>query len=106
VAASGGGSWNGGRPLVFSGRAAVKRQSVKAWCDETEPPAKWKGISTAYRAGAKARAAGKDRTACRYGREDLAQAWLSGFDGMDGFLSGGGILLCDHCGQELKKVRG
>jgi hypothetical protein len=31
------------------------------------------------------------------------QAWLSGFDGMDGFLSGGGVLLCDHCGQELKK---
>jgi ribosome modulation factor len=80
----------------------VNRKSVKAWCDETEPPAKWKGISTAYRAGAKARAAGKDRTACRYGREDLAQAWLSGFDGMDGFLSGGGILLCDLCGQELK----
>ena len=80
----------------------MKRKSVKAWCDETEPPTTWKGISTAYRAGAKARAAGKDRTACHYGREDLARAWLSGFDGMDGFLSGGGILLCEQCGQELK----
>jgi hypothetical protein len=37
----------------------VNRKSVKAWCDETEPPAKWKGISTAYRAGAKARTVGK-----------------------------------------------
>jgi ribosome modulation factor len=80
----------------------MNRKSVKAWCDETEPPAKWKGISTAYRAGAKARAAGKDRTACRYGRADLARAWLNGFDGMDGFLSGGGILLCEQCGQELQ----
>ena len=80
----------------------MNRMSVKAWCDETEPPTTWKGISTAYRAGAKARAAGKDRTECRYGREDLARAWLSGFDGMGGFLSNGGILLCEHCGQELQ----
>src|SRR3982750_3356705 len=86
------------------GRANGERKSVKAWCDETEPPAKWKGLSTAYRAGAKARAAGKDRIECHYGREDLARAWLSGFDGMDGFLSCGGILLCEQCGQELKRV--
>jgi ribosome modulation factor len=80
----------------------MNRKSVKAWCDETEPPAAWKGISTAFRSGAKARAAGKDRTECRYGREDLARAWLNGFDGMSWFLSGGGILLCEHCGQELQ----
>ena len=81
----------------------AKRFSVKAWCDETEPPAKWKGISTAYRAGAKARAAGKPITECHYGRADLSEAWISGFNGMDGFLSTGGILVCDHCGQELKE---
>ncbi len=78
------------------------RTSVKAWCDETEPPTTWKGASTAYRAGAKARAAGKDRTECRYGREDLAEAWRSGFDGLDAFLAGGGVLLCEHCGRELE----
>jgi ribosome modulation factor len=80
----------------------MKRASVKAWCDENEPPAKWKGISSAFRAGARARAAGKTRDDCRYGRSDLAQAWQEGFAGMDAFLSDGGILVCDHCGQELK----
>jgi len=54
------------------------------------------------RAGAKARAAGKDRTECRYGRDDLAEAWRSGFDGLDAFLAGGGVLLCEHCGRELE----
>lgn len=77
------------------------RKSVQEWCDETEPPAKFHGISTAYRAGAKARAAGKHRSECRYGRADLAEAWHRGYDGMDRFLSSGGVLLCGHCGQEL-----
>jgi ribosome modulation factor len=80
-----------------------KRKSVKDWCDQTEPPTHWKGFSTAYRAGAKASAAGKDRSECQYGRRDLREAWLAGFDGMDGFLQSGGILLCDCCGQELKE---
>ena len=80
------------------------RLSVRKWCDETEPPTQWKGFSTAYRAGAKARAAGKDRTECRYGRDDLEEAWRGGFDGLDAFLSGGGILLCENCGQELKGI--
>jgi hypothetical protein len=79
------------------------RTSVKRWCDETEPPATWKGISTAYRAGARARAAGRPRTDCRYGREDLARAWFGGFDGMDRFILSGGILTCECCGHELKK---
>jgi hypothetical protein len=83
-------------------RTLPARTSVKAWCDATEPPNAWKGLSTAYRAGAKARAAGGDRAACRYGREDLAAAWRSGFDGLDAFLAGGGVLLCEHCGRALE----
>ena len=82
---------------------AGQRISVRAWCDANEPLAKWRGASTAFRAGAKARAAGKSRDECHYGRSDLSDAWRSGFDGMDAFLSGGGILVCDHCGQELKE---
>jgi hypothetical protein len=76
--------------------------SVRQWCDENEPYAKFRGISTAFRAGAKARAGGKSITDCRYGRKDLAEAWRVGFDGMDAYLSGGGILICAHCGQVLK----
>ncbi len=79
----------------------VGKSSVRAWCDANEPYAKFKGISTAFRAGAKARAAGKSRDACRYGRRDLADAWRQGFDGMDAFLSAGGILVCDQCGHVL-----
>lgn len=79
----------------------TNRKSIRAWCDETEPPSQWKGASTAYRAGAKARASGKDPEDCRYGREDLALAWLIGFDRMDEFLSSGGILVCECCGQEI-----
>jgi hypothetical protein len=89
-------------PLYAAPPTDPPGRSVKAWCDETEPPATWKGKSTAYRAGAKARAAGKDRAECRYGRDDLAEAWRAGFDGLDVFLSGGGILLCEHCGRELE----
>lgn len=80
---------------------APGKSSVKAWCDANEPYAKFKGISTAFRAGAKTRAAGKSREDCRYGRRDLADAWRQGFDGMDAFLSAGGILVCDQCGHVL-----
>ena len=78
------------------------RSSVKQWCDDNEPIAKFKGIDTAFRAGAKSRAAGKSPSDCRYGRADLAEAWQSGFRGMDAFLASGGIIVCDCCGQELR----
>jgi ribosome modulation factor len=84
------------------GQEALKGSSVRQWCDDNEPSAKFTGISTAFRSGAKARAAGKSKAECRYGREDFASAWEAGFDGMDAYLSAGGILLCDHCGQVLK----
>lgn len=84
------------------GCEALSGSSVRQWCDDKEPAANFRGLSTAFRSGAKARAAGKSKAECRYGREDFAAAWRAGFDGMDAYLSAGGILLCDHCGQVLK----
>jgi hypothetical protein len=90
------------RALESETEEEPRRKSVKKWCDDSEPPGAWKGASVAFRAGAKARAAGKARGECRYGRNDLAQAWHAGYDGMGKFLNEGGILLCDQCGEELK----
>jgi hypothetical protein len=90
------------QPELSPGSPAMQ-SSVRKWCDENEPPAKLKGVSTAFRAGAKARAEGKALTDCRYGRKDLADAWQTGFNGLSDFIAAGGTLVCDHCGQVLNE---
>ncbi len=75
------------------------RASLKSWCDENEPAGLWRGASTAFRAGARARVEGRSVEDCRYKRGDLGEIWRLGFKGMDELLSSGVVLVCDLCGH-------
>jgi hypothetical protein len=75
--------------------------ALNDWLSAHEPEG-WKGVTTAFRSGAKTRLAGKDSSSTRYHQGDrFFEHFQNGFKAMDQALRSGAVFSCPSCGQPL-----